>query len=186
MASPIEGDNHGPMTMPATGSVKADGTFELRGLSGVRAIEAFGYPPGWILKAVRVNGADVTDTGVTFKPGEAVTGVEVILTSKVTQVGGTVKSSTDVLVKDYTVVIFAQDPERWTAANSRRVVGARPDQDGRFQIKNLPAGGYYAVATEHIADGEWKDPDVLEQLKVGAMRFSLAEGEMKTLELILR
>ncbi len=62
-----------------SGTVKADGTFELKGLTGTRLIRAVGLPPGWMLKSVHVNGADVTDTGVEFKPGEAVTGLEVVV-----------------------------------------------------------------------------------------------------------
>ena len=182
-ASPAESE--GPMLVMGGGSasVKADGTFELRGLSGARIIRPAGLPPGWMLKGVRVNGAEVTDTGVDFKTGEAVTGVEVVVTSKVTEVSGTVNATNGDPVKDYTVVVFSDEPQRWTVPNSRYVHGARPDHEGRFQVKNVPPGGYYAIATEYIAQGEWGDPDVLERLKAKATKFSLDEGEMKKLEL---
>jgi protocatechuate 3,4-dioxygenase beta subunit len=183
-----EGD--GPMMMfgggASGGSVKADGTFELRGLSGARVIRPVGLPPGWMLKEVRVNGADVTDTGLEFKPGEAVTGVEIVLTSRLTEVKGGVTAAGTQPVKDYTVVVFSDDPQHWTHANSRYVAGARPDQDGRFQVKNLPAGGYYAIAVEYLAQGDWNDPEVLERLKLNATKFALAEGETKSLDLKLK
>ena len=41
-----------------------------------------------MLRSVRVNGDDVTDKGMEFKGTEAVTGVEVVLTSKVTELAG--------------------------------------------------------------------------------------------------
>jgi hypothetical protein len=66
------------------------------------------------------------------------------------------------------------------------VSGTRPDQEGRFQMKNLPPGGYYAIAVDYLAQGEWNDPEVLDRLKATATRFSLGEGETKTLELRLR
>jgi protocatechuate 3,4-dioxygenase beta subunit len=182
-ASSAENEGPVPMMGGGSGGVKADGTFELRGLSGARIIRPAGLPAGWMLKEVRVNGAEVTDTGVEFKPGEALTGVEVVVTSKVTEVSGAVKAANGEPVKDYTVVVFADEPQRWTVPNSRYVYGARPDQEGRFQVKNVPPGGYYAIATEYIAQGEWGDPDVLERLKAKATKFSLGEGEAKRLEL---
>src|SRR6185436_8862247 len=136
-------------------------------------------------KSVRVNGNDITDSGMDFKPGEAITGIEVALTSKLTEVNGTVKDGSQ-QVKDYTVVVFADEPQKWSLPNSRYVTGARPDQEGRFQIKNLPAGGYYAIAVDYLAQGEWGDPEVLERLKPRASTFSINEGETKTLNLTLR
>jgi protocatechuate 3,4-dioxygenase beta subunit len=180
-------ENDGPMMgMGGGGTVKADATFEMRGLSGARIIRPANLPPGWMLKEVRVNGADVTDTGVEFKSGEAVSGVEIVLTSKLTEVKGTVTASGSELVKDYTLVVFSDDPQHWTLPNSRYISGTRPDQEGRFQVKNLPAGGYYAIAVEYLAQGEWNDPEVLERLKTNATKFSLGEGETKALELKLR
>jgi len=183
-ASPVEMD--GPMMgLAGPGSVKADGTFELRGLSGTRIVRAAGLPPGWMLKSVRVNGNDVTDSGIDFKAGEAVTGVDVVLTSKLTEVNGTVKAGSET-AKDYTLVVFADDSQKWSLPNSRYVTGTRPDQEGRFQVKNLPAGGYLAIAVDYLAQGEWNDPEVLERLKSKATSFSLDEGQTKTLALSLR
>jgi hypothetical protein len=66
---------------------------------------------------------------------------------------------------------------------SRHIASARPNQDGRFQVKNLPAGSYYAIALDYIAQGDWNDPDLLDRLKTQATRFSLSEGDVKTLDL---
>ena len=179
-------DQDGPMmSFGGPGTVKADGTFELKGLSGTRLVRVSSLPPGWMLKSVRVNGNDITDAGMDFKAGEAVTGVEVVLTSKLTEVNGTVKAGSG-QAKDYTLVVFADEPQKWSLPNSRYVAGTRPDQEGRFQIKNLPAGGYYAIAVDYLAQGEWGDPDVLERLKAKATSFNIDEGETKTLALSLR
>jgi hypothetical protein len=183
-ATPVEMD--GPMiSFGGPGSVKADGTFELKGLSGTRIVRAASLPPGWMLKAVRVNGNDITDAGMDFKAGEAVTGVDIVLTSKLTEVNGTVKAGS-AQAKDYTLVIFSDESQKWSIPNTRYVAGTRPDQEGRFQVKNLPAGGYYAIAVDYLAQGEWNDPDVLERLKPKATSFSIDEGETKTLALTLR
>jgi len=183
-ASPVDMD--GPMiAFAGPGSVKADGTFELKGLSGTRIVRVASLPPGWMLKSVRVNGNDITDTGIDFKAGEALTGVDVVVTSKLTEVNGTVKAGSQ-QAKDYTLVVFSDESQKWSLPNSRFVAATRPDQEGRFQIKNLPAGGYLAIAVDYLAQGEWNDPDVLERLKPKATGFSIDEGETKTLSLTLR
>ena len=55
---------------------------------------------------MRLNGEDVTDSGVEFKPGQDVSGLEVVATSKQTESSGTVAASTGSPIKDYTVVVF--------------------------------------------------------------------------------
>jgi hypothetical protein len=167
------------------GTVKEDGTFELKGLSGTRLIRLAGAPQGWIVKSVRAGGDDVTDTGVDFKPGEAMTGIEVTLTSRTTSITGGVTSSDGTALKDYTVVIFSESPEHWRMPMTRWVSGTRPNQEGRFQVQNLPAGQYYAIAVDYLPQGEWGDPELLERLKSRAKRFSLDEGATQTLDLKL-
>jgi protocatechuate 3,4-dioxygenase beta subunit len=176
----------GPMMGSGGASVKPDATFTLNGLSGTRVIRPTNLPPGWMLKEVRVNGADVTDSGIEFKPGEAVSGLDIVLTSKLTEVKGAVTAAGSQPVKDYTLVVFSDNPDRWTAPSSRYIASARPDQEGRFQVKNLPAGGYYAIAVEYLPQGEWNDPEVLERLRPTATKFTLGEGESKVLDLKLR
>jgi hypothetical protein len=180
-----DGDGGGPMmVMPGmNNNVKADGSFEVRGLVGAKLLRVMNLPTGWTVKSVRVNGADITDTGLEFKPGEAVTGIDITLTSRLAQVSGTVTGSGSEAVKDYTVVIFADDPQRWTLPVTRYVVGRRPDLNGRFEVKPLPPGSYYAAAVDYLPDGDWNDPEVLERLKVNAKRFTLDDGESKMLEL---
>jgi len=183
MAMPLDiGD--GPVFSPGgSGTVKADGSFDLKGLTGTRAFRVMGLPQGWTLKAAKLNGQDVTDTGVEFKGSEALTGLELVVTSKTTQIDGSVKDSSGNAVKDYTVVVFSDEPQKWAAPQSRYISGVRPDTEGRFQVKNLPAGGYYAVAVDYIAQGEWGDPDLLERLKSKATHITLDEGETKSIDL---
>ncbi len=182
-APPI--DAEGPMIGMGGATIKEDGSFELKGLSGVRLIRIGNAPPGWTLKSVRLNGTDITDTGTEFKPGEAATGLEIVLSARGTTVAGGVTASDGTPLKDYTVVIFSDSPEHWRLPMTRWVTGARPDQDGRFKVQNLPAGSYYAVAVDYLPQGEWGDPDVLERLKEKARRFSLDEGGSQSLDLRL-
>jgi hypothetical protein len=90
-------------------------------------------------------------------------------------------------VSDYTVILFSDDPQRWTLPNSRYVVRAQPDENGRFEISGVPEGGYYAAATDALPADDWTalDPDVLDRLKAAATRVTLTEGSIKALELKL-
>ena len=170
---------------PGSGAPKPDGSFELKGMAGTRIIRAMNLPPGWTLKAVRLNGVDVTDSGIDFKTGDAVAGLDVALTSRGTAVTGTATGSDGSPLKDYTVVVFADNPELWRVPNTRWVSGRRPDQEGRFKFENLPPGTYQAVAVDYIPQGEWNDPEVLERLKGKGRRFTLGEGGNETLSLKL-
>ncbi|MEN3339057.1 MAG: hypothetical protein V7647_2733 [Acidobacteriota bacterium] len=163
----------------------ADGTFELRGLAGAFVLRVVNLPQGWMLRSVLVNGEDVTDRGMEFKGTESIAGIEIVVTSKVTELSGAVKGPSGAPVKDYTVMVFSDDPERWTIPNSRYVVSARPDQEGRFKLRGLPPGGYYAAAADYLAQGEWGDPELLERIKTKASRITLEDGEKKVLDLKL-
>jgi hypothetical protein len=170
-----------------SGMIAADGSFALRNLSGTRLIRVEGLPKGWMLKSVLANGVDVTDTGIDFKGGEAQAGIDVVLTSKVTGITGSVKGPSGAPISDYTVIVFSDDPQRWTLPNTRYVVSAHPNEDGRFEISGVPEGGYYAAATDALPadDGTALDPDVLDRLKIAATKVTATEATTKVLELKL-
>ena len=178
-------DGDGPMgAFSGPGSaVKEDGTFELKGLSGGRVLRVNGLPAGWSLKAVESNGLDVTDSGIEFKGSDTVSGIDIVLSSKTTEINGSVTTGDGSAAKDYTVIVFAEDQQKWAAPSTRWITGMRPDQDGRFHIRSMPAGSYYGIALEYVAQGDWNDPELLDRLKLKAQRFSLGDGENKTLDL---
>jgi protocatechuate 3,4-dioxygenase beta subunit len=180
-----EAESESPLgIVGASSSVTAEGTFEIKGVVGQRIFRVANVPSGWVLKAIRLNGSDIADSGVDVRGAEPLTGLEVVLTNKTTQVSGSVKSGNDP-ANDYTVVIFSEDPQKWTAPTGRHIASARPNQEGRFQIRNLPPGSYYAVALEYIPTGDWNDPEVLDRLKAKATRVTLEEGRPETLTLTL-
>jgi hypothetical protein len=181
---PLNSDD-GFMMGGGMGKVNDDGTFEIKARAGTAVIRLGMMIPGWSLKAVRQNGADVTDSGIEFRSNETVEGLEVELTNHPSEVSGAVTDDQDKPVKDYAVVIFPQDRERWT--NTSRYFGmGRPDQDGRYKASSLPAGEYYAIALEYVDQGDARDPDFLDRIKDRATRFRLGDGESKALDLKLQ
>ena len=168
----------------ASAAIGADGTFTLKGLTGPsRVLRIRGLPAGYTLKAVENNGIDVTDSGVEIKGAEALAGIELVVSSRATEIAGAVSGSDGAPVKDFTLVVFAEDADKWTLPATRWVTGARPDQDGRVRIKAMPAGSYYGIAVDYLPQGEWNNPETLERLKAKAQHFVLTEGEQKTLDL---
>ena len=139
-------------------------------------------PAGWAVKSITLEGQDITDTPYDFKPGHDVTGITITLTDRLTELSGTVQDSRSQVVKDYVLVVFAQDSKLW-GGQSRFVRTARPNQDGAFSLKGLPPGQYYAVAVASLETGTQNDPSVLEALKPKGKGFSLTEAQTLTLDL---
>jgi len=184
LALPLE-----PQTLN-TGSpskVREDGSFEMSAMpvkSTIRLVNAIGSATSARLRSVRLNGIDVTDTGIEFRPNEDVNGIEIELTNQANSLSGSVIDARGKLVTDYTVITFARDRERW-GASSRFLNSGRPDQDGKYKITYLPPGDYYAVAVDYVEQGAQTDPEFLERLKERATEFSINETESKSLDLKL-
>ena len=182
----VAADTDGPIMMAAGGvTAKDDGSFQLKGLSGRRLLRLNNLPPGWTLKSVRLNGDDVTDLGIEFKSGQDLSGLELVASSKQTEITGGVTASNGSPLKDYTVVVFSDDPQYWTLPFTRWVNGTRPDQEGRFRVRNLPAGSYNIVAVDYIEAGAWGDPELLDRLKSHAKRITLSDGGSEKVDLKL-
>ena len=173
----IFGSNIGPA------AVNDDLTFELKAAPGKMRIGLAGPVTGWAVRAVRYRGADVTDSGIEFKANENFADIEVEITNRLTDVSGLVTNNRGIAQKDFSVVVFPQDRDKWTP-NSRYVRTSRPDQDGRFKVNGLPPGAYYVVALDYLdTSGDWSEPDALERLLSKAATFSINEGETKTVDL---
>jgi protocatechuate 3,4-dioxygenase beta subunit len=170
--------------MDTSARPKDDFTFESLMQPGTNIVRLLRVPDGMALKAVRIGGVDVTDTGFDVKPNENVRGIEVELTSHPTVVSGRVTDSSGAPSKDCTVVVFARDERKWEGA-SRYIGTARPDQDGKFQISGLPPGDYDVLAIDNIEPGQSGDPDVLTRIRDRAAAMSLGDGETKMLDLKL-
>ena len=83
------------------------------------------------------------------------------------------------------MVVFSDDPQHWNLPMTRWVTGTRPDQEGRFRVRNMPPGSYNIIAVDYIEAGSWGDPELLERLKTRAKRITLAEGGSEKLDLKL-
>jgi protocatechuate 3,4-dioxygenase beta subunit len=170
------------------GTVNDDFTFSVKVRPGKMRFNVNTMGPGgagvFSQRAVRLNGVDIIDTGVDIKANEDLAGVEIEMTNIMSNLSGAVLDGRGQPLKDYTVLVFPQDRERW-GNGSRYLRSSRPDQDGRFKITGLPPGDYSAVALDYLEPGAQTDPEFLDRLKPKSTPFSINEGETKTLDLKL-
>jgi hypothetical protein len=164
--------------------VADDWSFEIRNLIDPVFIRANGGQ-GWMVKSVTLNSDDVTDVPVEFAPGQTSAGLQIMLTKKIGSLSGALTDTFGKPVTDATIVIFPYDEKLWTY-QSRFIKAARPDKDGKFRVGAMAANdGYLAIALQGLEDGQAGDPDFLATIKDSATKFSVREGEAKTLDLKL-
>jgi protocatechuate 3,4-dioxygenase beta subunit len=135
------------------------------------------------LKAIYYQGVDVTDQPIEVRDGAEIRDVEIELTTKFQSVSGVVTDARGSVPASFTVVLFATDSDKWTTP-TRFVTIGRPNAEGRYTAR-LPVGDFYAAAVEYVEPGQWTDPEFLSGLRGSATRFSLGEGETRTLDLRL-
>jgi protocatechuate 3,4-dioxygenase beta subunit len=174
-----------PGAMPMMGGgptrIGDDGGFEMKSGPGRVRISMAGAN-GWTIRSVRLNGSEITDTGIEFRPNEDISGLEIEITNKLTTITGLVTNARGETVKDYTAIAFAQDKDRWKIFGRYLSMG-RPDQDGRFKMAGLAPGDYYIVALDRIEPGQQSDPEFLDVVRAKATAITIREGETRTVDL---
>jgi protocatechuate 3,4-dioxygenase beta subunit len=164
---------------PARALIGDDLHFELAGLRGPRRLRVTRMPSGLALEAVRLNGADITDAVLAVgKPDQSLDGVEIVLTTHVTEISGVVADAHGHAVDGAAVVIFPADAEQ-RYAGSRFVASASADRLGRYRFEALPPADYYIAAADRSRvnlSSDLGDPELLESLVAGAARVLLGEA----------
>jgi hypothetical protein len=174
-----------PNTNPRIGSgqVKDDWTFVVNDIFGPARLGVT-LPDGWMVKTILHDGRDIADTPIELKSREELSSVQVVLTDRVTSVTGQLTDDKGAPLADGTVIVFAGDTEKW-AEDSRFVRSARPDQEGKYEIRGLPPGEYLAVAIDYVQEGLWNDPQYLESIRRYAQKLTLREGDTHVISLKL-
>ncbi len=185
MAMPLDSGD-GPSFGGGAGVAKPeDGSFELKGLTGARAFRALGLPAGWSVKSVTLNGQDVTDTGVEFRGGEAVTGLEIVVTSKTT--AG--QRRRERLGRPHGEGLhgrrlFRRSGEVDGSAGALHL--RRAARHGRpLRRQGPPARRVLCDCGGLHRPGRMGDPELLDRLKTRATHLDLDEGATKALDLKL-
>ena len=147
----------------------------LRALIGRQTLRVDGLPPEWMVKSIVINsGIDATDTPFEFR-GEQNYTARIVLTDRVTDLGGAVTSG-NAPARDAMIVVFSDDRDKWTYP-SRYIRAMAVERDGSFRIRGLPPDErYLVVAVDYLEDNEAQDPDFLNALRTRATSVMLREG----------
>lgn len=187
LSTPDPGGPQPGRNRPDNGVIDSTGRFQIRGASGRALFQAVQLGPGpntgWQIRSVTLNGVDITDTPIDLATlGDS--GVEIVLTDQQTTLSGIVRNARNEPVKDYVVAIFP-DRLKEGALPARFTRTVRPDQEGRYQTRGLPAGDYFAAAVPALEQGAQWDPAFRKQVEPTAKRFRLAEGQTAIVDLPL-
>ena len=170
---------------PTTGlRVSSDGTFDIGAVTGTFFVRLAQLPKGVAVARVSSGGRDATDTGVSIRSREEVD-IDVVLTSTTSRCVGTVHDDQGRTVSGATVLVFADDAERWVLPASRYVAVTSVDGFGAFTIEGLPAGEYVAKAFAPGTDIQWRDPDYLRLKAADGVHVSLRDGSDMSVDLRL-
>ncbi len=160
--------------------VDRDGGFTLTGVSaGAHWIRTQAGVRGWMLKSVNVDGQEMIDAPLDVRAGQTIDNVNLVFVDRLTEVNGMLTDQQKSPLTDYTVLAFPTDQSLWRP-QSRHIMTARPDQNGKFQIRGLPAGDYYLTAIDPVEQGEWFEPAFLEPRRTGAARITLGDSDTRT------
>jgi len=177
--------------------ISPDWTFKVEGLSGTCL-----QPPGqmfgrWNVKAVMINGDDVSNAPFTFQPDQQLRNVQVIVTDKRSELVFHVTDDSGQSTPDYVVAVYPVENARWpmfsryfvgpivtsitstqgrpTATNTA-IVPSAASTPRRESMSGLRPGDYYVVAVDDMEQEDYRDPVVLEKLRSSAVRVTMADG----------
>jgi hypothetical protein len=163
--------------------VDNDWSFRMTGLGGPFLFRVVGLPDTWMLDAVRLGELDITDMPYDVPTGgREISDLQIVITSKVGRISGSVAAADGSPSPDATVILFPEDASLWMGG-SRYVRSTRPTAEGTFTITSLPAGTYLAVARDLVIDGQWENKEFLESSRADAVRVTLSPGDAATIAL---
>jgi hypothetical protein len=168
----VTGDGHFRMYGTPPGIYWPDFTFGIRSPIG-----------SWWLKSIVIDGRDTLDGPLTLNA--STTGATVTFADTASELRGRVAFATGEPAANCTVVVFPVERSSWFF-NSRRIAAVPLDGQGRYAIRNLPAGDYLIVARPDLDQFEWFNPATLEQLAGSAAKLTIRGDEAVTYDITLR
>ena len=134
-------------------------------------------PSGTCVKSIRYGNQDALHSPLDLTGGAA-GNLDVVLSSKVATITGTVKNAKDEVVAGVVVSVWPRVPEMAGGVKSGSF-----DQKGNFQILDLGPGDYFAAAWEDIDPGLVEYPGFLARFQNEAVAVTLEEGGRASVDL---
>lgn len=174
---------NGATSWVPTGAGRAGGEFDIPGiLPGAYTMASPVTESGWLLRSVVVGGRDIMDVPLEIGATGDVTGAVVTFTDKHTELSGVLQTAANIPAPDYFIVVVSADRTFWRPG-ARRVQFARPSTDGRFVLRDLPAGDYVIAAVTDMDASDLADASFMASLVGSGVKVTLGEGETKTQDL---
>lgn len=167
------------------GRVEPDGSFRTMGMPpGPYYLGMIENYAGWFVTSVRVGGVEVA--GRPFNLQSDLSDAEITLANRPTELQGAVTDSQGQFVTSG-VLIFPADPKEWsnfTVGLPTRIRRTRSNAAGQFNLAVFP-GEYLAVAVPEAAFQSWTSRSFIESVSRFAVRVTVREGAISTLDLRL-
>jgi hypothetical protein len=164
-----------PSSGPNLGSVPAaaiarDGTFTFKGVIPGRY---FVRGP-WTMRSATLSGKDVLEVPIDVSGEGHITGLELTVTDKITEVIGVLTDSSGNPIGNHTIVIAPANEALWVPG-SRRIMTATTGPYGRYTFR-LPPGDYIVSPVDGFENGAQYDREFLAALSSTGSRVRLDEG----------
>lgn len=158
-------------------------TFSMQAMPGQMSIRPAALP-GLILRAVRLDGRDVT-RGFAVSPGAPIDRLEIEVVASTAKLIVTTTNARGDAVPDHDVLVFSQDENDWGIALPGHNATGRTNEQGTFETSPLLPGSYFVTLTDSVPlePGDANDPDILAQLRTRAQRVTIGAGESATVQL---
>lgn len=182
---PADGRILAPLQIPP-GRLDGAGTFTTSGYpSGRYWLNVAAPMPNWTIKSITARGVNLIERPLELESSD-ITDIAVTFTDRVAELSGTVSGGSGPN-DDVSVVVFPADYQTWftTGQSPRRTVVAAADRKGAYQVRLPPPGDYIVAAVLNERVGELALADYAALARTGT-RFSVTEGEKKTLALTAR
>lgn len=168
-----------PIGSPA-GPVSQDGNFSVTGVTpGLYEVALSPIPDGAYIQSVRLDNQDVTGRQVTVSPGAR---LEIVLSPRAAQVGGTVRDREGKAMPGATVTLWKPGFPPPALYDATRVT--QTGADGRFAFSGVPPGEYRLAAWDQIENGLAQYPPFRIQFDSSSTQVKLAEGARENADLI--
>ena len=165
--SPVPGSQNLPSMQ---GAVTPDGTFTIKGVMPGR----YFLRAPWTMRSATLSGRDLLELPIEVSGEKDVTGVEITVTDKTTEVTGTLTDASGNPLGNRLVIIAPVDQQQWIPG-SRRILTATTGPYGRYTFR-LPAGDYVVGPVDDLENGGQYDPQVLTSLSTSGSKVTVTEG----------
>jgi hypothetical protein len=157
--------------------VNADGSFRIPqiidGSYNVAVSE-----PGYYVKQARYAGADLLSSPWKFVSGTARSTLEVMISTNVAEVSGTI---TDAQLNPTAGADVVLVPDR-RRDNLELFFHTTTDARGHYKLENISPGDYKLFAWQEIGYGSWFDPNVLKKYEQNSRAIQLGESARVTVD----